>query len=139
MAPWVVIVAAAAIAIGSFLPWATLSAPFVGTISKSGVQGGDGILSLVGAGVLALLAFIAIGSRGKRRFLTLLIVLVSAGVAALGGYEFADLANRFHAVKNDPAIGGSVLPMYGTGLYVLTAGAALALIAGFCVARRHEL
>src|SRR5262245_20666262 len=66
VAPWVVIAAAAAIAIGSFLPWATVSAPLVGTISKSGVQGGDGIVSLVGAGVLALLAFIAIGSRKRR-------------------------------------------------------------------------
>jgi hypothetical protein len=138
VAPWVVIAAAAAIAIGSFLPWVTLSAPFVGTISKSGVQGGDGIVSLVGAGVLALLAFIAIGTSRARGFLSLLIVLVSAGVAALGGYEFADLANKFHALKKAPSIGGSVLPMYGTGLYVLTAGAALALIAGFFVARRHD-
>jgi hypothetical protein len=101
------------------------------------VQGGDGILSLVGAAVLALLAFIAIGTTRVRGFLSALIVLVSAGVAALGGYEFADLTNRFHSIKGT-ALGRAVFPMYGTGLYVLVAGAALALIAGFFVARRPD-
>ena len=36
------------IVLGSFLPWLTATAPFVGTISRNGMEGGDGIITLIG-------------------------------------------------------------------------------------------
>jgi hypothetical protein len=47
--------AVAVIALGVFLPWATLSAPFIGTLSKAGFEG-DGIFALVFALVYVVLA-----------------------------------------------------------------------------------
>src|SRR5205823_1570587 len=54
----VVLLGALGLAVGSFLPWLTATAPFVGTISRSGLDGGgDGILTLIAGIVVGLLGF----------------------------------------------------------------------------------
>jgi hypothetical protein len=42
------------IVLGSFLPWLTATAPLVGTISRNGMEGGDGIITLI-LGVVTIL------------------------------------------------------------------------------------
>jgi hypothetical protein len=42
------------IVLGSFLPWLSFTAPFVGTITKNGMEGGDGVITLV-SGVVTIL------------------------------------------------------------------------------------
>jgi hypothetical protein len=42
------------IVLGSVLPWLSFTAPFVGTITKNGMEGGDGIITLI-LGVVTIL------------------------------------------------------------------------------------
>jgi hypothetical protein len=42
------------IVLGSFLPWLTATAPLVGTMSRNGMEGGDGIITLI-LGVVTIL------------------------------------------------------------------------------------
>lgn len=67
--------------IGSFLPWATVSAPIVGTQSASGVDGSDGWVT-AGIGLL-LVAYGAISLRNQRTNLSVPIVAVVGTVALL--------------------------------------------------------
>ncbi|MTV23864.1 DUF2510 domain-containing protein [Nitriliruptoraceae bacterium ZYF776] len=46
LARWATIGGAAAVVVGAFLPWLTLNAPFVGSMSVAGIEG-DGVLTLL--------------------------------------------------------------------------------------------
>lgn len=109
---------AALVAIGSFMPWLTATVPFVGSISKSGMDG-DGKFSLIlGLGIAA--AGWSLVGKGKARKTT---VLLSGLAAALGVGEYAHISSTI----NDADIGG--LASVGTGVYVIIVGA-LAALAG---------
>ncbi|MEV4624270.1 hypothetical protein AB0J74_36865 [Asanoa sp. NPDC049573] len=118
---------------GSFLPWASVSGPFMGTISASGVDGtADGWiiaalgLVLAGSGTLIL--------RGQRMPTAVRIVAVLAALALLGlGLgELADLSSAEESMRHDLAsasevdvfgIGesmiGAVQVRVGTGLWLI--------------------
>jgi hypothetical protein len=118
---------ACALGIGSFLPWATVNAAFLGTYSVSGLRGG-GLVTLAIAGIVAYVARHATTEPLTRRQCN--AVLTGAGVAALivvlnfGG--IVDVAS-----KSD----GFVRVTPGFGLFL--AGAAdLAVIIGSTRMRR---
>jgi hypothetical protein len=103
---------AAAVIIGSFAPWATVSTVF-GSISVSGIDAnGDGLISLVGGGIVVLLVLLSkyLGS-----------IIVSALTSALLLYDLIDVNRNISDVDNEFARAS-----VGWGLWLATAGAIVA-------------
>ncbi|MEV4533331.1 hypothetical protein AB0J82_05810 [Asanoa sp. NPDC049518] len=148
--PWIVLGAGAAAALGSFLPWATVSAPLFGSISTSGVDGGDGwITAALG---MALVGFGTLVLRGQdlHRALGIVTMVAALALLALGAWKVADLSSAEETLRQDLAnasgddvfdirasLSESVQVRIGIGLWLITlAGLAgsvattLALFAG---------
>jgi hypothetical protein len=103
---------AAAVIIGSLGPWATVSTVF-GSISVGGTDdGGDGLISLVGGGVVILLVLLSkyLGS-----------IIVSALTSALLLYDLIDVNRNISDVDEEFARAS-----VGWGLWLATAGAIVA-------------
>ena len=121
--------------LGAFLPWVTLSAPIVGTISKNAIDG-DGVIAL-GLGV-ALLVYAVLRVAGFRLHVIVAAVLAFA-LPGLAVYEvvhvYLAVADMRASMASDPSdeygIGAamakaiSVDPGIGLWLEVLTGLAAL--------------
>ena len=124
-------------AIGALLPWATLSAPFVGTVSKNGIDG-DGVFAVV-LGIL-LMIYAVIRVAWSRAHWTVATVL-SLALLGLAIFEIADVyrtAADVHAgagnLGDDPlgvttAIANATTVSVGVGLW-LDALAGLAALGG---------
>jgi hypothetical protein len=128
-AGWAVIGGGAAAVVGSFLPWITITAAFVGTISRSGTDGNftrgelsDGWivvalgLAVVGLGILLV--------RGYRLAWT--ASLVSLALFGLAVFELLNVMDRL----SDPAFESEMVAnaSIGPGLWlVLAAGIAAAI------------
>jgi hypothetical protein len=118
---------AALAAIGSFLPWATVSGGFV-DISKNGMDG-DGVITLVGALVFGgLAAWSLLGSWSKGRMIGALVVAVLVTLIAV--IDIADVASRFSDIDTE-ALGLDV--SIGIGLWIVLLGG-LAGVAGCIMA-----
>ena len=118
---------AALAAIGSFLPWATVSGGFV-DISKNGMDG-DGVITLVGALVFGGLAVWSLmGSWSKGRMIGALVVAVLVTLIAV--IDIADVASRFSDIDTE-ALGLDV--SIGIGLWIVLLGG-LAGVAGCTMA-----
>jgi hypothetical protein len=103
---------AAAIIIGSFSPWATVSTVF-GSISVSGTDdGGDGLFSLVGGVVVVLLVLLS-------KYLGSLIVSALTGALLL--YDLINVNRNISDVDTEFARAS-----VGWGLWLATAGAIVA-------------
>jgi hypothetical protein len=126
--PYLLIVAAALAVIGSFLPWISVTAVLVGTITKSGVDGGDGWFSIGLAVPLAIF-----GIRGLKLPLTRGVgswsVVCSIALGGLTGYEIHDVNNRVQTVNGTAFAHGDV----GVGLWLLGIGAVLGFVAGVMI------
>jgi Protein of unknown function (DUF2510) len=123
---WVVFGGAAGVVLGSLLPWAKVTAPFIGTVTVSGTDG-DGVLTLLGAVVAAGLAVLGFGARRSRGALigTLVVGLLVAAVAVI---DMVDVSDRIaDAEGGDLPVQASI----GIGLWVTLLGA-LAVVGG-CV------
>jgi hypothetical protein len=103
------------VAVGSLLPWITLTSGF-GSASVAGIEG-DGILTLILGGVIALLGFLAYGGTGPR-FVTFLL---SVGALAFGGWELVTLSGKLSSTD-------TARVAVGMGLYIVVGGAVVALI-----------
>lgn len=113
---YVMIGGGAALVVGAFMPWIEAVAPLIGSVSKSGTDGGgDGWFAVaagVGAIVLGLLAMT--GSRPAAP-----IGIIVGGLAAiLMVVEIGDIHDRIEAVK-----GGPFSADYGSGLILCLVGA----------------
>lgn len=105
--------------VGSFLPWATITAPFIGQVNKNGVEG-DGVITAVVSG-LALFQFLL--STKKTALVpsgTMWIGLVLSGICV---YDLIDVYSR----KDEFEIG---IVQVGVGLWMSTAGALVVLFVG---------
>jgi len=108
---WLMSGAGALVFVGSFMDWASA---FGGLVSKTGVDGGDGwITVLLGAGMIGL--GIAIGRKQGLLPLTMIVAVLSACAGALAVYEVSDVHKHSLDV--------------GPGLWVIIVGA----LAGFCL------
>lgn len=114
----VMIAGAAAVAVGSFLPWLKATAPFVGTITTSGVDnGGDGVVTL---GLAVAIAALALRSRaGAGRWAKIAGGVVLAALVVLVAYEVRDISSRFAAAEAESDL---VTTSYGSGLFLMGAG-----------------
>jgi hypothetical protein len=113
------VVGGLAAALGSFLPWATASALVV-SVSKTGMEGGDGLVTLV-VGLLTALAGAAVlaGSHLMRG----VCFLGGAALAGVAVFEMADVSSRMADLGAKYAFGA-----VGIGLGVVLVGGAVAVI-----------
>jgi hypothetical protein len=113
------------VCIGSVLPWASFTAGLVGTVDLAGTQG-DGILTLAGGVLIALFGFgaYATGRRG------LAIGSMIVGVLCLLGalWTLTSLPERLETLEG-------VSAQIGIGLWVLAAGALVAIVGSIMAAR----
>ncbi|SCL32112.1 hypothetical protein GA0070624_4401 [Micromonospora rhizosphaerae] len=128
---WTVLGAGIAAVIGSFLPWAKISAPIVGTISMSGVDGSDGWIT-AGLGLILVL-YAGMSLRGQRMpvVVPILAVLAALGLFGVGAWKIADLqaaetAMRAEMSGKDDVLGigkamsAATQMSVGSGLWLLT-------------------
>lgn len=100
---WFVLGAGVAAVIGSFLPWASISAPIVGTMSVSGVDGTDGWIT-AGLGLLVIL-YGSLILRGRNMPLVIPVLAALAGVSlfGLGVWKVADLWTHVAEMREEMA------------------------------------
>ena len=124
---WWLIAGAGAAIVGSFLPWATITAVFVGTINKSGVQGGDGWISIALA--VPLLVF---GVRAARSLGAVPVgwsIVLALVLGAFAVFEVSDASNKVSAAN--AAVNGYGHADVGFGLWLVIIGAVATLVGGF--------
>jgi hypothetical protein len=128
---WIALGAGIAAVIGSFMPWAKVSAPILGTITMSGVDGSDGWIT-AGLGLLLVL-YAGMSLRGLH---TPVVVPILAGLAALGllgvgAWKIADLQATETAMREKmsgeddvlgigKAMSAATQVSVGSGLWLLT-------------------
>lgn len=140
VALWVVLAAGAVAIGGPFLPWVTVSAPLIGTISKSGIDVSDGWVS-AGLGAL-LVAYAAVRLRPHPlpAVVTAFAGLVTLLVIGVGIVEFVDLKNKIDEARStmtdrdDPfgignAVSAATRITPGAGLWLVTAAGLVGLAA----------
>jgi hypothetical protein len=122
---WMLLVAAGLVVVGSFLPWVKATAVLVGTLTKSGTEGGDGWI--------AIALVVPLGIFGIRRLSTtasrvpgLVALAFTAVLGALVIYEIADASHKVADVNN--AIGGYGHAEVGVGLWMVLVGAITAVV-----------
>lgn len=107
-----------AIVVGAFLPWASISAPFIGSINKNGIDG-DGAVTLVlaGIGIIANLRQSANSTLRSHHTTTAVIGVICGGIAVVDMVDVSRLAD-----DTDLAV-----VQIGIGLWVTLASALVAL------------
>jgi hypothetical protein len=126
VAPWstsvkiVVFVGAGALVLGSLLPWVKATAG-VFTVTKNGIEG-DGVLTLILAGLAALL-FGVIKRRNVAAIVTLIIGVLAGAIAI---YDIADISQKAHDLSTTSI---NVSASVGVGL-ILAALASAAIVVG---------
>jgi hypothetical protein len=124
MAAVVITVGGALVAVGSFLPWATASAGFL-SVSRSGIDGGDGIFTLLLGGLIAVIGLAwPRHPFGRARWPMLLL-----GVLAIGLAVFEEWTIQGSMSQNTSAF---VVGNIGVGIYAIAVGGLMAVLgAGF--------
>ncbi len=116
-----ILLGGALFAAGSFLPWATASSAFM-SVSRSGMEGGDGMITVFLGVVIALLGLTRVqrpGLPGNR------LTMVLLGVAAIGmaWFEGSNIQGKLEAVSS-----AYVVASVGIGIYVMGVGGVLVLL-----------
>lgn len=109
-------------AMGSFLPWVTASSAF-GSASKSGMEGGDGLLTVFFGVVLALLGLTRVqrpGLPGNR----LTMVILGALAVGVAVFEGSNIQSKLEDISS-----AYVVASVGVGIYVMGVGGALVILA----------
>ena len=120
--------AASVTLIGSMLPWATVSIPFLGQTSLAGTDG-DGILTLIVATIALLVLTVSFLGNRNLKHIALISLLCGIVITFIDLTTMATLENAF---ADDPDLRG--LASAGIGLYMtIIGGLALAASAGFGV------
>jgi hypothetical protein len=130
------IVAGIGIGLSAFLPWITVTAPFVGTINKSGLDGGgDGIFALGMGIVIALLglklatASVSWHQSRSRAFTSALMLLVSVLAAAVAIIDGGDASSRLARATSESS--GFARGSVGAGIVLLGVCAGIAVLGSF--------
>jgi Double zinc ribbon len=122
---YLLVAAAALVVVGSFSPWIKATAVLVGTVTRSGMDGGDGWIAILLAVPLAICGI---------RKLTTNHVPIPGGVTLLfsvilGGlttYEISDSSRRAHNANQ--ALQGAGHAAVGAGLWMLAISTALGVL-----------
>jgi hypothetical protein len=119
------------IVLGSFLPWLTATAPFVGTISRNGMEGGDGIITLILGVVVTIL--IGVSQLTATRMPALLqrsSIVTGVITGAVAIYDYVEVQRRIEDVKEQSEL---ISASVGAGIWTLIVGAILAIVGGVVV------
>ncbi len=118
---------AAALVLGSFMPWVKASAGIFNA-SKNGIDG-DGVLTLAAAVGIALMFWLLRTPKGSAW-----VVIALAGVAtAIAAYDAADVKNKADELtRSYSGVSASV----GIGLWIALIGGAVAFIGGILALNR---
>jgi len=128
-----VVVGGALMGLGSILPWATATGPFGLSISKSGIEGGDGLITIVLGIAIAIIGLGMVrGATEVQRVLAIVGSLVALAVVAL---NYSDIESRLSDLGNS---GSLVYGSVGIGIWLIGIGSVVALIATFTVTGRSR-
>ncbi len=145
---WVALAAGIAIVLGSFLPWASITAPLVGTYTVSGTDGTDGWLTAAVGVLLALYGGAAL-RRPLPTVLGVLAALAGVSVAGVALWKILDLQARVNEMRETMTAEGDELGIaarmadavqvrIGVGLWLLiAAGLVAAAYTGYTLLRRR--
>lgn len=122
------LLAAAGMVVGSFLPWATVTAPIIGTMTISGIDAGDGWIG-VAAGVACLLGGLALLGHIPKASAMGLVSGSAVTAGALATYEYSQIAKSFGPARSVVNFTGSFLGIRGGDLVDMTYGVGLHLLA----------
>lgn len=131
---WIAVGGGVAMIVGSFLPWITATAPFIGSFTKSGVDGGgDGMFSVALGAIVAALGLTLL--KGTGRFFPKAMGVISAGGLGLllAIYESNNVRDRIADVT---AKSDLIVASVGSGLYLIGAAAVAVIVAGVMAAHR---
>lgn len=126
------------IALGSFLPWITATAPFIGTVSRSGLDGGgDGILTLI-AGVIAVALGVGrLTTSGMPAFFQVSAIIVGLIAGAVVFVNHSDLSMRVDSFAGEG--GGLGTASIGVGFWTIVVGTAFTVVGGVVLRGRSIL
>jgi hypothetical protein len=131
---WWLIAGAGAIIVGSFMPWVTLTAVFVGTVSRSGVQGGDGWISIALA--VPLLIFGVRAARGMSPIPAVWALVLGVVLVVFSIFELSDVANKMSSVNNQAQ--GYGRADVGVGLWLVLFGSAATVVGSLLAFRKRS-
>ncbi|MFC0864943.1 hypothetical protein ACFHYQ_21860 [Sphaerimonospora cavernae] len=116
------------VAVGSFLPWITITAPILGTVSRNGIDGGgDGVVTLVLGSILFAIGLARVTASVPGWLQRLPIAFGAlAGVIALA--DFGSVNEKLAEIS--PSSSAYVAASVGSGLYMVAIGAVFATIGG---------
>lgn len=116
---YAIVIGAALVVLGSFLPWVSIASGF-GSISRSGMEGGDGVITLV-LGISGLLYGI---SRLTGTFKPLWVAGILGGAVLVVTFaNYSQISSRLDSVATNEFVAGSM----GTGIWALFVGGGLIL------------
>lgn len=128
----VVLIGGGLVLLGSFLPWITATAAFVGTISRSGIDGGGDGLITAGIGLVIVVAgLLGFASPGAVSVARLGAVVAGIAAVALGILEINSVNARIASLDVQTATA-----TVGMGLYAVILGGIVAFIGGLMAKRR---
>lgn len=113
------------VTLGSFMPWATITAPLIGTVTRSGMDGNSDGHYTIWFGLLIL----GLGAaRFARDHLALRIPIVVLAVLAFlfGAIDLAAVNEKMSGLSNAYAWAST-----GPGLYVIVLGGVVAAVGAF--------
>jgi membrane-associated protease RseP (regulator of RpoE activity) len=145
---WTTVGAGVAVIVGSFLPWASITVPIVGTVTASGADGTDGWVT---AAIGALLALHGAATLRKRLPITVdtLAVLAGLSVAGIAVWKIVDLRSSVEDMRRQmsanrdefgfaDALANAVHARVGVGLWLLiAAGLTAAAYVGYTIVKRR--
>jgi hypothetical protein len=99
-----------------------LTAPLIGTITKSGMEGGDGTIFLVLAGAVALLAAkLWRGPLSHAMATRVRMVVLTIALMGLTAFEVSDISSRFADATQSSDL---IVTSYGAGIWLVGLGTA---------------
>jgi hypothetical protein len=110
--------------VGSVMSWVTVDSG-IGKLTVSGLDGGDGKITLIAAMVAALLVYAVHRKAARRR---LLLALTTAATLVIGGTALYDTFTVSDRARNIGAVGLTTAHV-GLGLWIVDV-AALAMLVG---------
>jgi hypothetical protein len=113
------------IVLGSFLPWLTATAPLVGTISRNGMEGGDGIITLILGVVTILIGVTQLTATNLPTLLQRSPIVTGAVTAIVAVMNYLNVQQRIEDVREESEL---IAASVGAGIWTLVVGAVLAIV-----------
>jgi hypothetical protein len=113
--------------IGSFLPWVTATIPFAGSIARSGIEGGDGWVSVVLGAALSIVGGALAAGRSASGVAksSLTVFALGALLAGFGAFELLNVQSRIEEID----VEYRSLAAVGIGIWMIIVGGGMAAVA----------